>query len=77
MGVNRGILDIYVSTAISGELDNGRGRARLNLFRHLHEVQTGRTSSISLDFLGFDSNGTVCEWRGGGTACWLMLNENG
>ncbi|KAL0177192.1 hypothetical protein M9458_026086, partial [Cirrhinus mrigala] len=42
-----------------GELDNGRGRARLNLFRHLHEIQTGRTSSISIEILGFDSKGEV------------------
>uniref|UniRef100_A0A8B9HDY4 Tr-type G domain-containing protein n=1 Tax=Astyanax mexicanus TaxID=7994 RepID=A0A8B9HDY4_ASTMX len=42
-----------------GELDNGRGRARLNLFRHLHEIQTGRTSSISFEILGFDSKGEV------------------
>jgi GTPase len=27
------------------------------MFRHLHEVQTGRTSSISHEVLGFDSNG--------------------
>lgn len=46
-----------------GELDNGRGRARLNLFRHLHEIQTGRTSSISFEILGFNSKGEV---RGGG-----------
>ena len=43
-----------------GELDNGRGRARLNLFRHLHEIQTGRTSCISHDVLGFNSKGKVC-----------------
>lgn len=42
-----------------GELDNGRGRARLNLFRHLHEVQSGRTSSISFEILGFNSKGEV------------------
>lgn len=42
-----------------GELDNGRGRARLNLFRHLHEIQTGRTSSISFEILGFNSQGEV------------------
>ena len=42
------------------ELDNGRGRARLNLFRHLHEIQTGRTSSISHEILGFNSKGEVC-----------------
>lgn len=27
-----------------GALDDGRGRARIGLFRHLHEQQTGRTS---------------------------------
>ena len=42
-----------------GELDNGRGRARLNLFRHLHEIQSGRTSSISHEILGFNSQGEV------------------
>ncbi|XP_049575599.1 GTP-binding protein 2b [Syngnathus scovelli] len=45
-----------------GELDNGRGRARLNLFRHLHEIQTGRTSSISIEILGFDSRGQVVNY---------------
>ena len=43
-----------------GQLDNGRGRARLNLFRHLHEIQSGRTSSISHEILGFSSKGEVC-----------------
>lgn len=47
-----------------GELDNGRGRARLNLFRHLHEIQTGRTSSISFEILGFNSKGEV-------RTCWV------
>jgi len=45
-----------------GELDNGRGRARLNLFRHLHEIQSGRTSSISHEILGFDSAGEVVNY---------------
>nr|KAG5704212.1 hypothetical protein BaRGS_012500 [Batillaria attramentaria] len=45
-----------------GELDNGRGCARLNLFRHLHEIQTGRTSSISYDILGFDGKGEVVNY---------------
>lgn len=42
-----------------GELDNGRGRSRLNLFRHLHEIQTGRTSCISHEIVGFNSKGDV------------------
>ncbi|KAG1941579.1 GTP-binding protein 2 [Pimephales promelas] len=51
-----------------GELDNGRGRARLNLFRHLHEIQTGRTSSISIEILGFDSKGMVVNYSESRTA---------
>ena len=43
----------------SGELDNGRGKARLNLFRHPHEIQTGRTSSISREMIGFTADGQV------------------
>ena len=39
-------------------MDNGRGRARLNLFRHRHEIRTGRTSSINKEILGFDSSGS-------------------
>ena len=42
-----------------GEKDNGHGSARLNLFRHLHEIQSGRTSSISYEILGFDSKGSA------------------
>ncbi|XP_059475632.1 GTP-binding protein 2 isoform X1 [Neocloeon triangulifer] len=46
-----------------GQLDNGRGRARLNMFRHLHEIQSGRTSSISHEILGFDSRGSVLNYK--------------
>ena len=40
-----------------GELDNGRGMARQKLFRHKHEMETGRTSSVGNDILGFDVEG--------------------
>ncbi|XP_078713212.1 GTP-binding protein 1 isoform X1 [Lampetra fluviatilis] len=42
-----------------GELDNGRGFARQKLFRHKHEMESGRTSSVGNDILGFDSAGNV------------------
>lgn len=41
-----------------GELDNGRGQARLKLFRHKHEIESGRTSSVGNDILGFDTAGS-------------------
>lgn len=51
-----------------GELDNGRGKARLNLFRHLHEIQSGRTSSISHGILGFNSDGKMVNYAVCGSA---------
>lgn len=40
-------------------LDDGRGKARVNLFRHKHEIDSGRTSSVGSEILGFDSKGQV------------------
>ncbi|KAJ1804186.1 hypothetical protein LPJ75_005655, partial [Coemansia sp. RSA 2598] len=37
-----------------GQLDDGRGKARVALFRHKHEADSGRTSSVGLEILGFD-----------------------
>lgn len=41
------------------ELDNGRGKARLNLLRHRHEIASGRTSSIARQMIGFDASGEI------------------
>lgn len=40
-----------------GRLDDGRGRARVALFRHKHEIETGRTSSVGMEILGFGPQG--------------------
>lgn len=44
---------------VKGDLDDGRGKARVNLFRHKHEMETGRTSSVGMEIMGFDSKGNV------------------
>lgn len=44
---------------VKGDLDDGRGRARVNLFRHKHEIETGRTSSVGMEIMGFDTKGRV------------------
>lgn len=41
------------------ELDNGRGYARQKLFRHRHELESGRTSAVGSEILGFDESGNV------------------
>ena len=45
-----------------GQLDNGRGLARGHCFRHKHEVDNGRTSSVSQLTLGFGTNGSVTNY---------------
>jgi GTPase len=40
-----------------GILDDGRGLARVQLFRHKHEKETGRTSSVGHEHLAFDVTG--------------------
>ncbi|GAA5989088.1 hypothetical protein JCM5350_003590 [Sporobolomyces pararoseus] len=41
------------------KLDDGRGRARVSLFRHKHEIETGRTSSAGNEILGFSPSSEV------------------
>jgi len=59
-----------------GELDNGRGHARLKLFRHKHEAESGRTSSVGNDILGFDSVGNVVNQPDHGALDWVKVCEN-
>ena len=33
----------------TGGLDDGRGLARVALFRHKHEIESGRTSSVGME----------------------------
>ncbi|KAK5136917.1 hypothetical protein LTR08_001424 [Meristemomyces frigidus] len=44
---------------VKGALDDGRGKMRVNLFRHKHEVESGRTSSVGMEIMGFDTKGDV------------------
>jgi len=44
---------------VKGNLDDGRGKARVNLFRHKHEIESGRTSSVGMEIMGFDTRGEV------------------
>eukprot|EP00118_Oscarella_pearsei_P005708 m.26239 g.26239 ORF g.26239 m.26239 type:complete len:621 (+) comp29204_c0_seq3:170-2032(+) len=57
-----------------GELDNGRGLARQRLFRHKHEIESGRTSSVGNDILGFNQHGHVVnKAEGHGSMDWAKI----
>ncbi|KAI9250491.1 P-loop containing nucleoside triphosphate hydrolase protein [Phascolomyces articulosus] len=45
-----------------GVQDNGRGRARLSCARHRHEIESGRTSSISHEIIGYDTEGKLINY---------------
>jgi len=61
-----GNVDAGKSTLIgvltTGKLDDGRGSAMKMIARYLHEVESGRTSSIYSRPLGFDVNGRVVNY---------------
>lgn len=46
------------------ELDNGHGGARTSVFRHKHELESGRTSSLARATLGYGSRGQVLNYQG-------------
>ncbi len=58
-----GNVDAGKSTIIgvleNGELDDGRGAARSRVVRYLHELESGRTSSINTTVIGFGIDGEI------------------
>jgi GTPase len=45
-----------VGVLTTGELDDGRGKARKSVFHHNHELESGRTSSVSQNVIKFQNN---------------------
>lgn len=53
----------FIGVLAGGVLDDGAGSARQTLFNHKHELDTGRTSSLSQRVLGFDEMGRVTNYE--------------
>lgn len=60
---------------VKGNLDDGRGKARVNLFRHKHEIESGRTSSVGLEIMGFDSQGEIVGSSQGRKLSWEDIGK--
>ncbi|CAG8413744.1 unnamed protein product [Penicillium salamii] len=60
---------------VKGGLDDGRGKARVNLFRHKHEIESGRTSSVGLEIMGFDSRGEIVGSTKGRKLSWEDIGK--
>lgn len=59
-----------------GAKDNGRGRARLNLLRHRHELESGRSSSISHEIVGYDAEGKLINYATTNVSTWEQICES-
>ncbi len=60
---------------VKGGLDDGRGKARVNLFRHKHEIESGRTSSVGLEIMGFDGHGEIVSSSQGRKLSWEEVGK--
>lgn len=48
-----------IGTLTKGVLDDGRGKSRVHVFNYKHEIDSGRTSSIGHQIMGFDDKGNI------------------
>ncbi|KAK1834810.1 hypothetical protein QBC39DRAFT_342906 [Podospora conica] len=48
-----------LGTLSTGTLDNARGSSRLSLLKHLHEINSGQTSSVAQELVGYRENKVV------------------
>ena len=65
-----------IGTLTKGILDNGRGLARTHVFNYKHEIETGRSSSIGHQIMGFDKNGIDVNSRYDRNATWAEIVNN-
>ena len=57
----------------TGQKDNGRGLSRSSVFNYVHELKTGRTSSIAHQILGLDYEGKVVNYQGVNKLSWAEI----
>jgi GTPase len=46
-----------LGTLTTSKLDNGRGKSRLNMLKHRHEIASGVTSSVAQELIGYREHG--------------------
>ncbi|KAK3329561.1 hypothetical protein B0H66DRAFT_30037 [Apodospora peruviana] len=63
-----------IGTLSSGTLDNGRGKSRLSLLKHLHEVTSGMTSSVTQELVGY-SGGEIINYSHSGVESWIDIHD--
>lgn len=66
-----------IGTLTKGILDDGRGKARLHVFNYKHEIDSGRTSSIGRQIMGYDKSGNIINAKLDKTNAWTdIVNQS-
>jgi GTPase len=63
-----------LGTLSTGTLDNGRGKSRLSLLKHRHEVASGVTSSIAQEMIGY-KDGAILNYSHGNIESWIDIHD--
>ena len=63
-----------LGTLSTGTPDNGRGKSRLSLLRHRHEVVTGMTSAVSPELIGYKDK-TIFNYTDGNIESWIDIHD--
>ncbi|KFY43442.1 hypothetical protein V495_03939 [Pseudogymnoascus sp. VKM F-4514 (FW-929)] len=75
-----------LGTLSTGTLDNGRGKSRLSLLKHRHELASGITSSVAQELVGYKTSSSpetaaeVINYATGNVTTWTDIHaqsENG
>jgi len=63
-----------LGTLSTGTLDNGRGKSRLSLLKHRHELVSGVTSSIAQELIGYKDQ-TILNFSQGNIESWIDIHD--
>jgi GTPase len=63
-----------LGTLSMGSLDNGHGKSRLSLLKHLHEVASGVTSSVAQELIGYRQN-SIVSYAHRGIESWIDIHD--
>lgn len=64
-----------LGTLSTATLDNGRGKSRLSLLKHRHEIASGVTSSVAQELIGYNAN-RVINYASGNVTTWTDIHAS-
>ncbi|KAH9220372.1 hypothetical protein DL95DRAFT_357511 [Leptodontidium sp. 2 PMI_412] len=62
-----------LGTLSTATLDNGRGKSRLSLLKHRHEIASGVTSSVAQELIGYQGR-DVINYASGNVTSWTDIH---